>query len=194
VISKSSSPFKRKNLFSISVAVTVSVLTGVYATGRNIQTLVDRRQHQQNIGLRSSESRSCWFCIAGNLICFASGGATVAAGSSAAMGLAGQIVIKSVNTGSLVVNAVRGTNGLTNKIGKLLERGEFATHLTDSYNCDKHQSENEKLHEKMWGILKDFITEEVFHKKCRISGISKDHFFQYVFMIFKVKKNMYLLC
>jgi len=93
-------------LFSISEAFTVSVFSGVYASGRNIQTLVDRRQHQQNIGLRSSEARSCWLGIVGNVIGFASGGATVAVGSSAAMAMAGQIVLLSVRSGSGVVKSI----------------------------------------------------------------------------------------
>ena len=41
----------------------------------------------------------------------------------------------------------------------------------------------------MWGILKDFMTEEVFHTKCRISGLPNDHFFQEVFKIFKGKEK-----
>jgi len=173
---------RKKNLFFISGAFAVSALTGVYATGRSIQTLVDRRQHQQNIGLRSSESRSCWLGIAGNVIGIASGGATVAAGSSAAMAMAEQIVLKSVKTGSF---AMGGTNFLTNKIRKLSTRRKFAAHLTDIYNCENNQSEKEKLHEKMWGIVNDFIILEVFHKKDRISGIPNDHFFQGIFEIFK---------
>jgi len=39
--------------------------TGAYSVGRNIQTLVDRGEHQQSIGLDSAESRSCWLGIAG---------------------------------------------------------------------------------------------------------------------------------
>ena len=189
MIWRNSSPFKRKKLFSISGGFAVSVLTGAYATGRKIQILVDRRQHQQNIGLRSSESRSCWLGIAGNLIGFASGFATVVAGVSVAssdvMTLAGEIVLKSVKTGSVVVNVVRVPNVLTNTIRKLLTRRKFATRLTDIYNCDNHHSQTEKSHEKMWGVVKIFVTEEVFRKKCRIPGIPKDHFLQEVFKILK---------
>ena len=64
---------------------------------------MDRRQHQQNIGLRSSESRSSWLVIAGNVIGIASGGATVAAGPSAAMAMAEQIVLKSVKLAHLLL-------------------------------------------------------------------------------------------
>jgi len=83
------------------------------------------------------------------------------------------------------INAVRVTNGLTNKIRKLLKRGEFATHLTGFCKCDNHESQKEKSHEKMWGIVKDFMTVEICQKKGRISGIPKDHYYQEVFEVFK---------
>ena len=41
------------------------MFTGAYSAVRNIQTLVDRDEHQQSIGLDSAESRSCWLGIAG---------------------------------------------------------------------------------------------------------------------------------
>jgi hypothetical protein len=180
---------EKKKLFSISGAVAVYVLTGVYATGRSIETLVDRSQHQQNIGLRNSESRSCWLVIAGNLIGFASGGATVGtavtAGSSVVVTLAGQIALKSVKTGSNVVTVARVTNGLRNTIRKLLTRKKFAKHLTDIYNCENHQPQTEKSREKKCGIVTIFMTEEVFRKKYRIPGIPKDHFVQEQFTILK---------
>jgi hypothetical protein len=150
---------------------------------------VDRSQHQQSIGLRSSQSLSCWLEIVGNVFGFASGGARVAAGSSAAMGLVGEMALKSVTAGSFVVSAVRVTNGLRNKIRKLLTRRKFARRLTDIYNSEKHQSQKEKSHEKMWGIVKDFMTVDVLRKKYRIYGIPNDHFFQVVFKTFKVKKK-----
>ena len=121
---------------------------------------------------------------------FASGGATVAAGSISALPLAKQIVLKSVKNGSFVVNAVRGTNVATHKIRELMTRRKSATHLTDIYNCENHQSQKENSHEKMWGIVKDFMTVEVFHKECRISGIPNDRFFQEVFKVSKSKKSM----
>jgi len=111
-----------KFFFSVSGTVTVSVLSAVYATGRNIQKLVDRSQHQQSIGLRSFESRSCWLGIAGNVIGLASVGVTVIPASTVAMALARRIV----STGSHVANAVRVTNWLINKIRELLTRRKFA--------------------------------------------------------------------
>jgi hypothetical protein len=175
----------QENLFfSVSEAVTLSVLTGVYATVRSIQTLVDRSQHQQSIGLCNSESRSCWFAIAGNLVGFITGGAKLAAGSGAAMGLAGQIALKSVTIGSGVVFVVTVTNWLTHKIRRLLTRRKFARRLTDFYNCENHQTQKEKSHEKLWGIVKDFMTVEDFRKEYRISGIPNDHVFHEVFEIF----------
>ena len=113
----------------------------------------------------------------------------VAAGSIADTALAGQTVAKSVRTGSVVVNGVRGTNGLRNKIRKFSKRKQFATHLIYIYNCENDQSLNEKSHEKMWDIIKDFMTEEIFHIKCSIPGIPKKHFFQEVFKIFKGKEE-----
>jgi len=176
---------QKKKIFAISGAVTVSVLTAVYATGRNIQKLVDRSQHQQSIGLRSSESRSCWLGIAGNVIGLASVGFTVIPASTVAMALARQIV----STGSHFVNAVRVTNWLTNKIRGLLTRRKFARYLTHICICENHQSRKETLLEKLWGIVKDFITEDVFHKNNGISGIPKDHSFQEVFKLFKGKEK-----
>ena len=122
--------------FSVSGTVTVSVLTAVYATGRNIQKLVDRSLHQQSIGLRSSQVRNCWLGIAGNVIGLASVCVTVLPGSTAAMTLARQII----STGSHFVNAVRVTNWLTNKIRGLLTRRKFVWHLTDIYISEIPQS------------------------------------------------------
>jgi len=146
---------------------------------------VDRSHHQQSIGLRSSEARSCWLCIAGNVIGLASVGFTVIPASTAAMELARRIV----STGSRVVNAVSGTNCLINKIRELFTRRKFVRYLTDIYICENHQSEKEELLEQMCGIVKDFITEDVFHKNVRISGIPKDHSFQEVFKLFKGKEK-----
>jgi hypothetical protein len=112
---------------------------------------------------------------------FVSDGARVA---PAAMELAGQFVLKSVNTGSGVVTVGRVTNELVNMMKKRFRRRKFARHLTDIYNCENHQSQKEKSLEKMWGEVKD-LTAEVFHKKSRISGIPKDHLFQELFMIVK---------
>ena len=142
---------------------------------------MDRSQHQQSIGLRSSEARTCWLCIAGNVIGLASVGFTVIPASTAAMALARQIV----STGSHVANAVKMTNGLRNKTRMLLTRRKFVRHLTGIYICENHQSEKEELLEQMCGIVKDFITEDVFHKNGRISGIPKDHSFQEMFKLFK---------
>jgi len=159
---------------------------------------VDRSQHQQNIGLRSSEARSCWLAIAENLIGFASGGATVShamrVGSRAVMALARRIVVKSITTSSAVVNTVRVTNGLTNKIRKLKTRRELARQLANISNSENHQSQKEKLYEEMWGIVKHFMIVDVFHKECRISGNPNDRIFQEVFSVFKCKKNMDLHC
>ena len=154
---------------------------------------MDRRQHQQSIGLRSSEARRCWLGIVGNLIGIASGGVTVAyamrVGSRTVMSLAGQIAVKSVTTVSHVVNAVRVTSGMTNKIRKLMTRRDFARRLANFYDCKNLPSQKEKSLEKMWGIVKDFMNVEVFHEKYRISGIPNDHFFQEVFNVFKGKKK-----
>ena len=147
VIWRGSSPLKRKKVLSILGAVTISVLTAVYATGRNIQKLVDRSQHQQNVGLRSSESRSCWLGITGNVTGSASVGVTVIPGSTAAMALARQMV----STGSRVVNAVRATNWLANNIRDLLTRRKFARHLTDIYICENHQSQKKNSVRKCGG-------------------------------------------
>ena len=94
--------------------------TRLYSTVRKIQTLVDRSQHQQDIGLRYYESRRCWLGIAGNLMYFASVGAMVAAGSIAAITSAGWIASKLVTAGSYVVNGVNLVDGLINIIREIL--------------------------------------------------------------------------
>jgi hypothetical protein len=83
------------------------MLTGVYAAGRNIQTLVDRDQHQQSIGLDSAVSRNCWFGIASGVMGIVSGVTmTAAAWTDATIPLAGQIAIKSVAVGTCVLNGL----------------------------------------------------------------------------------------
>ena len=110
-------------------AVGVSVLTGGYAAGRNIQTLVDRDQHQQSIGLNSAVSRNCWLGIAGSGMGIVSGGTMAAAAktvqAAATLPLAGQIAIKSVAVSSCVLNGLAVSNGLANIIVKALNEKEI---------------------------------------------------------------------
>jgi len=109
-------------LFTIVGAVGVSMLTGVYAAGRNIQTLVDRDQHQQSIGLNSAVSRNCWLGIGGGVMGIVSGGTMAAAAktaqAAATIPLAGQVAIKSVAVSSCVLNGLAVSNGLANIIVK----------------------------------------------------------------------------
>jgi len=109
-------------LFTIVGAFAVSTLTGVYAAGRNVQTLVDRNQHQQSIGLDSAVSRNCWLGIGGGVMGIVSGGTMTAAAktarATATMPLAGQVAIKSVAVGSCVLNGLAVSNVLANIIVK----------------------------------------------------------------------------
>lgn len=127
----SSSPFKRTTLFTISGALAVSVIVGGYGAGRSIQTLVDRGQHQQSIGLDNAESRNCWLGIAGCLISLASGSAIAAVAKTAQTGasitLAGQVAIKSITVGSCVVNALGVTSGLADIIMKAVNKEEITS-------------------------------------------------------------------
>jgi hypothetical protein len=105
------------------------MLTGVYSAGRNIQTLVDRDQHQQSIGLKSAVSRNCWLGIAGGVMGIVSGGTVAAAAitvqTAATLPLAGEIAIKSVTVGSCVLNGLAVSNGLGNIIVKALNKEEI---------------------------------------------------------------------
>jgi Ca2+-binding EF-hand superfamily protein len=116
-------------LFTAVGAVGVSMVTGVYAVGRNVQTLVDRGQHQQSVGLDSAVSRNCWLGIGGGVMSVVSGGAAAAAAATAraaaTMPLAGQIAIKSVAVGSSVLNGLAVSNGLANIIVKALNEKEI---------------------------------------------------------------------
>ena len=107
----------------------MSTLTGVYAAGRNIQTLVDRDQHQQSIGLDSAESRNCSLEIGGAVTGIVSAGNMVAAAKTAQADaenpLAGQITIKSAAVGSCVLNGLAVTNGIANIIIKFLNEKEI---------------------------------------------------------------------
>ncbi|CAH0579282.1 unnamed protein product [Chrysodeixis includens] len=47
----------------VTGAIGVGVVTGVYGIARSITNLVDRAQHDQNIGLDNSEARSSWINI-----------------------------------------------------------------------------------------------------------------------------------
>jgi hypothetical protein len=118
----------KQYLFIIVGAVGVSMLTGVYAVGRNIETLVDRDQHQQSIGLNSPVSRNCWLGIGGSVMSIASGGTMAAAKiaqAAATMPLAGQIAIKSVAVSSCVLNGLAVSNGLANIIVKAIDEKEI---------------------------------------------------------------------
>ena len=105
------------------------MIAGSYGAGRSIQTLVDRGQHQQSIGLDNAESRNCWLGIAGYLMSLASGGAITAVAKTAQTGasvtLAGQIALKSVTVGSCVVNALGVTSGLADIIMKAVNKEEI---------------------------------------------------------------------
>jgi hypothetical protein len=105
------------------------LLTGGYAAGRSIQTLVDRGQHQQSISLADAESRNCWLGIGGCVMSLAAGGTMAAVAETteagSAMSLAGQVTVKSVTVGSCVVNALGVTNGLANIIVKAFNKEEI---------------------------------------------------------------------
>jgi hypothetical protein len=105
------------------------MLTGGYAAGRNIQTLVDRDQHQQSIGLDSAVSRNCWLGIGGGVMGIVSGGtmaaATKTAQAAATLPLAGQIAIKSVAVDSCVLNGLAVSKGLANIIVKAVNEEEI---------------------------------------------------------------------
>ena len=120
--------FPENYLFTIVGAVGVSMLTGVYAAGRNIQTLVDRDQHQQSIGLDSTVSRNCWMGIVGGAMGIVSGGtmagAAKTARTAATMPLARQIAVKSVAVSSFV-NGLAASNGLANIIVKAINEEEI---------------------------------------------------------------------
>jgi hypothetical protein len=109
----------------------VCASTALYAGGRNIQTLVDRSQHEQSIGLDNSESRNCWLGIAGCTTALASGGAVAVASKIAQAGetvaLAGQITLKSVTAMSSVVNGLGVVNGLANIIKKAVRKDEVTS-------------------------------------------------------------------
>jgi hypothetical protein len=119
----------KQYLFTIVGAVRISMLTGVYAAGRNVQTLVDRDKHQQSTGLDSADSRNCWLGIAGGAMGFMSGGTMASAArtarTSAAMPLAGQIARSSVAVGSCVLNGLAVSNGLANIIVKARNEEEI---------------------------------------------------------------------
>jgi hypothetical protein len=104
------------------------MLTGVYAAGRIIQTVVDRYQHQQSIGPDSDVSRNCRWESGG----FVVSEGTVAAGAETAQSdtpllLEEQIAIKSVAVGSGVVNRLAVGNGLANIIVKAVNKEKITS-------------------------------------------------------------------
>jgi hypothetical protein len=117
------------NIFTVAGAVGVTVATGAYAAGRGIQTLVDRGQHQQTLGLNSPTARSGWLGIVGGVTSVVSGGTMAAAAAATraakAIPLAAQIAIKSVAVGSSVVNGLVVSNELANIIVKALNEEEI---------------------------------------------------------------------
>jgi hypothetical protein len=107
------------------------VLTGGYAAGRSIQTLVDRSKHQESIGLDNAASRNCWLGIGGGFMSIVSGGAMATAARTAragsTMAVAGQVAVKSVAVGSCVVNALGVTNALANIIVKAVNEEDITS-------------------------------------------------------------------
>ena len=105
------------------------MLTGAYAAGRNIQTLVDRGQHKQTLGLNSPAARNCWLGIGGGVMGIVSGVTMAAAAkpaqADAEMPLREKIAIQSVAVGSCVLNGLAVGNGLANIIVKALNKEEI---------------------------------------------------------------------
>ena len=119
----------KQYLFTIVGAAVVSVLTGAYGAGRNIQTLMDRDEHQQSIGLDSAEARNCWLGIGGAVIGIVSAGTVAASAKSAQtdaeMSLARKIAIQSVVYGSCILNGLAVGNGIVNIIVKVRNEEEI---------------------------------------------------------------------
>jgi len=106
---------REQHLFIIVGTTAVSLLTGGYATRRNYQTLKDRYQHQQSIGLYNSESRNCWLGIGGFVLTV---GTVVAGAHNAQKDAPLTLTMKSLAVSSCVLNGLAVTNGLVNIVDK----------------------------------------------------------------------------
>jgi hypothetical protein len=107
----------------------VSLAAGGYGIGRSTQTLVDRHNHKQSIGLDNAESRNCWLNIGGSVIGVAAGGATAATAKMVQVGsltTAGHTALKTVTAGSSFVNAVGVVNGLADIIQEAVNEGNVS--------------------------------------------------------------------
>jgi hypothetical protein len=115
-------------LFTIVGALGVSVVTKGYEAYRNFQTLYDRYQHHQSIGLGSYESRNCWLGVISNVVTIVN--LTAAAKSAQAdkpMSLAKKNFIKSVALRSCAVNGLIASNAFFNIIVKALNKEKITS-------------------------------------------------------------------
>jgi hypothetical protein len=117
------------NCFIVPGSGLVCAATALYATGRNIQTLVDRSHHQQTIGLEDPESRNCWLGIAGSVTSLASRGAITVARQRAHAGkvtLAGRMAVTAASA-SAHVCSLGVVNGLANIVEKVINNDEVTS-------------------------------------------------------------------
>lgn len=119
----------------------IGAVSGVYATARSTQTLVDRAQHQQSISPSDRAARSAWLGVAGGLAGGLASGSTMllskAAKAGVTLGAASRTAYNAIAIGNIVVNGAGIGNGIYsmyknyqdgNKVSKL-EIAQVVAHI-----------------------------------------------------------------
>ncbi|XP_063236613.1 uncharacterized protein LOC134538928 [Bacillus rossius redtenbacheri] len=111
---------------SVLLAATVAgVASGCYGLGQSVGHLVDRSQHGQTLGLRSSGARGDWLGVAGNTAGIALGGVD-AVRSVFLQGNSGCLrLLSSLNIGCSAVKGLSVINGLADVTGKARAAGRI---------------------------------------------------------------------
>ncbi|XP_004525226.1 uncharacterized protein LOC101448794 isoform X2 [Ceratitis capitata] len=101
----------------------VCAATAAYSTVRSIYTLFDRKQHEQPIGLNSSQARNAWLGVGAGVVGMGAARATRAVTTAAAAGrevsLATEIVANGMNISSIVLSGTGVANGMLDIILKV---------------------------------------------------------------------------
>lgn len=107
-------------------AVVGGVASGVFALGRNTNTLVDRRRHGQTLGLNSSEARASWMGVAASAVGISLGSVSIVASrivhGTRMVGL--KVGVASLSIGATTMKGLTILNHFANIGKKIMDEGE----------------------------------------------------------------------
>ncbi|XP_050335134.1 uncharacterized protein LOC126762445 isoform X2 [Bactrocera neohumeralis] len=115
----------------IAGAGVVCATTAAYSTVRSVCNLVDRKKHEQPIGLDNSQARNAWIGVGAGVVGVGASGATNVMTKAAAAGqeisLATELLVNGMNISSIVLSGTGVANGILDLLIKYRDDEEVTS-------------------------------------------------------------------